>query len=104
MWLNLTSNEMNQLDLTDYAERYLIDRLSVISGVAKVRISVKEKSVRVWVDPLLSQYNLTVREIENVIKSENIEFPAGRIESETRDFTVKLESSYKTLDDFKKLL
>ena len=53
---------------------------------------------------LLSQYNLTVREIENVIKSENIEFPAGRIESETRDFTVKLENSYKTLDDFKKLV
>lgn len=106
MWLNLTSNEMNQLDLTDYAERYLIDRLSVISGVAKVRISGgKKKSVRVWVDPfLLSQYNLTVREIENVIKSENIEFPAGRIESETRDFTVKLENSYKTLDDFKKLV
>ena len=103
MWLNLTSNEMNQLDLTDYAERYLVDRLSVISGVAKVRISGgKKKSVRVWVDPfLLSQYNLTVREIENVIKSENIEFPAGRIESETRDFTVKLENSYKTLDDFK---
>ncbi len=106
MWLNLTSNEMSQLDLTDYAERYLVDRLSVISGVAKVRISGgKKKSVRVWVDPfLLSQYNLTVREIENVIKSENIEFPAGRIESETRDFTVKLENSYKTLDDFKKLV
>ena len=106
MWLNLTSNEINQLDLTDYAERYLVDRLSVISGVAKVRISGgKKKSVRVWIDPfLLSQYNVTVREIESVIKSENIEFPAGRIESETRDFTVKLENSYKTLDDFKELV
>ena len=106
MWLNLTSNEINQLDLTDYAERYLVDRLSVISGVAKVRVSGgKKKSVRVWIDPfLLSQYNVTVREIESVIKSENIEFPAGRIESETRDFTVKLENSYKTLDDFKELV
>ena len=106
MWLNLTSNEINQLDLTDYAERYLVDRLSVISGVAKVRISGgKKKSVRVWIDPfLLSQYNVTVREIESVIKSENIEFPAGRIESETRDFTVKLENSYKTLEDFKELV
>ena len=37
MWLNLTSNEMNQLTFTDY-ERYFIDRLSVINGVAKVRI------------------------------------------------------------------
>ena len=65
MWLNLTSNQLNQLDLTDYAERYLVDRLSVISGVAKIRISGGKKSVRVWLDPfLLSQYKVTVREVE----------------------------------------
>ena len=43
MWLNLTSNDINQLELTDYAERFLIDRLSVIPGVAKVRISGGKK-------------------------------------------------------------
>ena len=43
MWLNLTSDDINQLELTDYAERYLIDRLSVIPGVAKVRISGGKK-------------------------------------------------------------
>ena len=60
MWLNLTSNDINQLELTDYAERYLVDRLSVIPGVAKVRISGgKKKSLRVWLDPvLLSQYKV----------------------------------------------
>ena len=105
MWLNLTSNQLNQLDLTDYAERYLVDRLSVISGVAKIRISGGKKSVRVWLDPfLLSQYKVTVREVEEKIRSENIEFPAGRIESTTRDFTVKLQSSYTTLEDFKSLV
>ena len=106
MWLNLTSDDINQLELTDYSERYLVDRLSVIPGVAKVRISGgKRKSVRVWLDPfLLSQYEITVKDIEDILKSENVEFPAGRIESNSRDFTVKLESSYKTLDDFKQLV
>lgn len=106
MWLNLTSDDLSQVELTDYAERYLIDRLSVITGVAKIRISGgKKKSVRVWIDPfLLSQYKITVREIEEVIKTENIEFPAGRIESQSRDFTVKLVNSYRTIDDFKNLV
>ncbi len=106
MWLNLTSNDINQLELTDYAERFLIDRLSVIPGVAKIRISGgKKKSLRVWVDPVkLSQYGISVNEIEQKILSENVEIPAGRIESKFRDYTVKLESGYKTASDFRNLV
>ena len=106
MWLNLTSDDINQLELTDYAERFIVDRLSVIPGVAKVRISGgKKKSLRVWVDPIkLSQYGISVTEIENKLKSENVEIPAGRIESKFRDFTVKLESGYSSVNDFKNLV
>ena len=106
MWLNLTSDDINQLELTDYAERYLIDRLSVIPGVAKVRISGgKKKSLRIWLDPiLLSQYKVSVTEIEKKLLEENIEVPAGRLESKFRDYTVKLESGFKTEDDFRNLV
>ncbi|MFL2660333.1 MAG: efflux RND transporter permease subunit [Alphaproteobacteria bacterium] len=106
MWLNLTSNDINQLELTDFADRFIVDRLSVIPGVAKVRISGgKKKSLRIWVDPvLLSQYQISVTEIEKKLLDENIEIPAGRIESKYRDFTVKLESGYKTVEDFKNLV
>ena len=106
MWLNLTSDDINQLELTDYAERYLIDRLSVIPGVAKVRISGgKKKSLRIWLDPLLlSQYKISVTEIEQKLLEENIEIPAGRLESKYRDYTVKLESGFKTEDDFRNLV
>ncbi len=106
MWLNLTSNDINQLELTDYAERFLVDRLSVIPGVAKVRVSGgKKKSLRIWVDPKrLSQYGISVNEIEQKILSENVEIPAGRVESKYRDYTVKLESGYKTVNDFKNLV
>ena len=60
-----------------------------------------KKSLRVWVDPVkLSQYSISVNEIEQKILSENVEIPAGRIESKFRDYTVKLESGYKTANDF----
>ncbi len=106
MWLNLTSDDINQLELTDYAERYLVDRLSVIPGVAKVRVSGgKKKSLRIWVDPLLlSQYGISVLDIEKKLLDENVEVPAGRLESKYRDFTIKLESGYSTVDDFKNLV
>ena len=106
MWLNLTSDDINQLELTDYAERFLVDRLSVIPGVAKVRISGgKKKSLRIWLDPtLLSQYAVSVNEIEQIILNENVEIPAGRIESKFRDYTVKLESGYTNVEDFKNLV
>jgi len=106
MWLNLTSDDINQLQLTDYAERYLVDRLSVVPGVAKVRISGgKKKSLRIWLDPvLLSQYGLSVTEIEKKLIEENVEIPAGRLESKYRDFTIKLESGLKSVEDFKNLV
>ncbi len=106
MWLNLTSNDISQLELTDYAERFLVDRLSVIAGVAKVRISGgKKKSLRIWVDPIkLSQYEISVNEVEQKILSENVEVPTGRIESKFRDYTVKLESGYTGVNDFKNLV
>ncbi len=106
MWLNLTSDDVNQLELTDYAERYLVDRLSVIPGVAKVRVSGgKKKSLRIWVDPtLLSHYQLSITDIEKKILNENVEMPTGRLESKYRDFTIKLESGFTTVDDFKNLI
>ena len=64
-----------------------------------------KKSLRVWVDPVkLSQYSISVNEIEQKILSENVEIPAGRIESKFRDYTVKLESGYKTANDFRNLV
>ena len=64
MWLNLTSDDITQLELTDFAERYLVDRLSVIPGVAKVRISGGKKSLRGGLIHLLSKYQVSVLDIE----------------------------------------
>ena len=106
MWLNLVSTNMNTLQLTDYARRYLVDRMSVVDGVANIFIGGgKNYAMRVWIDrQALAARGLTVTDIENKLRSENVELPAGSIESKERHFTVRLQRSYLNENDFKNLV
>ncbi|WP_394205429.1 efflux RND transporter permease subunit [Shewanella waksmanii] len=106
MWLNLVSDQMTTLQLTDYARRYLVDRFSVLDGVANIRIGGgKVYAMRIWIDrQALAARNLTVADIERVLRSENVELPAGSVESAERHFTVRLERSFKNKDDFASLV
>ena len=105
MWLSFSSNEMSDLELTDYADRYLTDTFSTVSGVGRVRLGgQRELSLRVWLDPLaLAARDLTTQEVEQALRKENIEFPAGRIESKDVDLTIKLDKAYQNLENYKKL-
>jgi multidrug efflux pump len=106
MWLNLVSSQMSTLELTDYASRYLVDRFSVIDGVAQIHVGGgKVYAMRIWVDrQALASRELTVADIEAALRSENVELPAGSIESEDRHFTVRVERSFKTEADFANLV
>ena len=105
MWLSFSSDFMSDLELTDFADRYLVDYFSTVEGVGRVRLGgERELSVRVWLDPLsLAARNLTTQDVEQVLNSENLEFPAGRIESKDVDLSIKLENAYENLDSYKKL-
>ena len=105
MWLSFSSDEMTDLELTDYADRYLTDTFSTVPGVGRVRLGgERELSLRVWLDPLaLAARDLTTQEVEQALRSENVEFPAGRIESKDIDLTIKLNKAYQDLDSYKKL-
>ncbi len=105
MWLSFNSDTMTDLELTDYADRYLTDVFSTVKGVGRVRLGgERELSLRVWLDPLaLAARDLTTQEIEEALKKENVEFPAGRIESKDIDLTIKLNKAYKNLDSYTKL-
>jgi len=72
MWLNLSSDRLTVPALTDYAERYLVDRFSVLDGVARVRIGGKQSyAMRVWLDRnRLAARGLTVADVENALRSE----------------------------------
>lgn len=102
MWLSLQSEVMGPLELTDYVDRYLQDRFSVIDGVADIRIGGERRyAMRVWLDRnAMAARNITVQDIESALRRENVELPAGRIESLEREFSVRVERVYSRPDDF----
>lgn len=106
LWLNLTSNVYSGLELTDYAERYLVDRFSTVPGVARVRISgARRYAMRVWLDrEALAARSLTVADVESALRSENVELPAGRLESQTREFTLRTSTGFAEESDFRQLV
>ena len=106
MWLNLASDRMTVPALTDYAERYLVDRFSVLDGVARVRVGGRlNYAMRIWLDRnKMAARNLTVNDIQEALRAENVEIPAGSIDSVERQFTVRIERSFRTADDFKSLV
>lgn len=106
MWINLSGDDYGPLELTDFAERHLVDRFSVVDGVARVILSgAKHYSMRIWLDRVaLAARDLTVADIETALRAQNVELPAGRIESEQRDLTVRVERGYSTAADFRELV
>ncbi len=106
MWLNLAGEGMSIMELSDYARRYLQDRFSALDGVARVRVGGgQEIAMRIWLDrDALAARNLTAEDVETALRSENVELPAGSIESSMRDFTVRMERSYQTIEEFKNLV
>ena len=102
MWLNMSSTSMDTLELTDYAERYVVDRLSALDGVAQVRVGGQQRyAMRIWLDrDALAARGLAVSDVESALQRENVELPAGRIESATRDFTLRVARSYRKPADF----
>jgi len=102
IWFNMRSDDMDALELTDYAERYIVDRLSAIDGVARVQTGGAQRyAMRIWLDrEALAARNLTVSDVESALQRENVELPAGRIESDSRDFTLRVQRGYQTPEDF----
>lgn len=106
VWFNLVGDHMTVPELTDYASRYLVDRFSVIDGVSRVRIGGQQRyAMRVWLDrKALAARNMTVSDVETALRSENVELPAGAIESATRQFTVKTKRAFRSAQDFANLV
>jgi multidrug efflux pump len=106
IWLNLSSSTLNVLELTDYAERVIAERLGVLPGVARVRFGgARRYAMRVWIDrEALAARQLTVTEVENALRRENVQLPAGRIESAQRELTLRTETGLNTAQDFRELV
>ena len=106
MWIDVSSNTMSIMEVTDYAERYLVDAFSVVEGVGLVRMSGRRKpAMRIWVDPKrLAARGLTVTDIEDALRRENVQVPSGRLESTMREFTLRTDTGFRTPADFEQLV
>ena len=105
MWIALTSATWSDLELGDYAERYLVDKFSSIRNVGRIRTGgLRELSIRVWIDPIkLAANNITVQEVESALLDENVRLPAGTLEANNIDLTINIDKSYNDLDKLKQL-
>jgi multidrug efflux pump len=106
LWIALSSDTLSPLDLTDIARGRIVDRLAIVEGVAQVIIAGERRyAMRIWLDrQALAARNLTVQDIEEAIRRENVELPGGRIESTARELTVRTDSRMSRPEQFRELV
>jgi multidrug efflux pump len=106
IYLAFSSSQHTPLEVTDYADRFVKDRLQNIDGVANVRIFGERRyAMRLWLDRArLAAYGLTVQDVESALRRQNVEIPSGRIESAEREFTVLAETDMRTAGQFDDLI
>lgn len=106
IWQNLSSDRLSLPELTDYADRYVVDQYSTLDGVARVRVGGGLRyAMRIWLDrQALAARGLTAGDVEQALRSENIELPAGSLQSEERIFKARVERNFKEPEDFANLV
>lgn len=106
IWIRVVQEGADALELTDYADRYIVDRFSSIPGVAQVRLNGGQRyAMRIWLDDdALTARGLTVGDVENALRRENLELPAGRLESQDRDFLLRVNRSFDSPEAFGQLV
>lgn len=102
LWLAFSSDSRNQLEINDLMIRIAKPRLQTVPGVADTPIyGSRDYAMRIWLEPQrLAAYGLTVDEVEVAIRANNLELPAGRIESAQREFNVVSQTDLASVDQF----
>jgi multidrug efflux pump len=106
VWLAFSSDRHTALEITDIADRFVKDRLQTLPGVAAVIIGGERRyAMRLWLDrERMAARRVTVQDVEDALKRQNVEIPGGRIESAQREFTVLSETDLRTPEQFNALI
>lgn len=106
MFLVFTSRTMRALEISDYIDRFIMNRLKNLTGVADVTIYGERRySMRIWIDrERLAAFNLTVQDVEAALRAQNSEIPSGRIESLDREFSVLAKTGLSTPEEFSNIV
>ncbi len=106
IWFNLASDNMSTLELTDYASRYLEDRFASLDGVARVRLGGGSRyAMRITLDhAAMAARGITITDIEQALRRENVELPAGELRSTERQLTARIQRGYTNEQQFRELV
>jgi len=106
LYLAFSSDRHSALQVTDFADRFVKDRLQNLKGVADVQIFGERRyAMRIWLDRIrLAAYQLVPQDVEDALRRQNVEIPAGRIESREREFTVVSETDLRTVKQFEEMI
>jgi multidrug efflux pump len=105
LFMQIQSEHKDLMQLTDYAENVVQERLQTIPGVSSVSVFGRRYSMRIWIDPAkLSAYKLTATDIKSALDKENIELPGGKIRGDASQLIVKTYGKLTTEDDFNNLI
>ena len=104
--MTVQSNVRNQLEITEYANNVLLERLQTIPGVSSIRILGEKKyAMRLWMDPArLSAYSLTPGDVQTALNNQNVELPSGKIAGNATELTVRTFGRLNTEEDFDNLI
>jgi multidrug efflux pump len=104
--MTVQSESRNSLELSDYAENVIAERLQTIQGVSSVQIwGQKRYSMRIWLDPLkLTSYGVTVSDVKKALTSQNVELPSGKVTGANTELTVKTMGNLSTAEQFNDII
>ncbi|WP_150286420.1 efflux RND transporter permease subunit [Rhabdaerophilum calidifontis] len=106
MWIGVTSNNLDALELTDFLRRVVVDRLATVPGVASVNIGGERRfAMRIQIDrTALAARGVTVLEVEQAIRRQNVDLPGGRLTSNQRELTIKTDSKLGSAEEFARIV
>ncbi|HKJ73641.1 MAG TPA: efflux RND transporter permease subunit, partial [Alphaproteobacteria bacterium] len=106
MFVSFSSDRMSPMELSDFVDRYVLDQLQTVPGVATVnQIGERKYSMRIWLDAQrMAAYGVTPQDVANALRQQNVEVPAGLVEGKYREYSVLTETDLKTPEDFNNLV
>jgi multidrug efflux pump len=106
LWLNVIHPDWTPMQLTDYAQRVLVDRFAAVNGVSRVQVGGEARqAMRIWLSrSQLIAFGLTTNDVENALRRQNVELPAGRIEGASTNLTVRVTRQFTSVPEFEQLV
>jgi len=106
IWVGMSSDRFTPLEMTDLAEKQIKNRLQTVEGVSSIYIGGEQRfAIRLWLDSeKMAAHQVTVLDVQQALREQNVELPSGRIENWDREMTIQTQGELKTVEAFNRLV